>query len=183
MADVIRIDKLQAGSDLFRSSGYAYVKVTRGGVVEILELAIKSSGVTEVIERLRVNEPKPDVVPLTVTWDSAEGRALGLAKGQKKTVMAPNFGDPKYLEDKRKYDEDLWVAVIDQGLDVPITDENGAVVTDPAKKVKVLKSLGLSLPQFQELVESIQNLTMLSEQDRENFTAALSGSAARTSST
>lgn len=175
-----RITVLQAGSDLFRSTGYSRLKITKGGVVKVVELPIKSSGVTEVIERARANEPKPPAKPMAVGWDSPEGRAAKVARGQSKTVMAPDLTDAGYVAARERYEEELALDIIDQGLDVPITKAGGEPTTTRDEKIAVLRSLGMSLPQFSQLVDDIQALTTLTEQDREAFFGAPSIAGATT---
>lgn len=170
------VQELRAGTDVFASRGFAYVKVTKSGAVKGLRLPIKSSGVTEVIERIRQNEPKPPTKPLTVLGDSPEGRALGLRREEKKVVTAPDFTDADYLKARDKYEQELTLEIVIQGLDIPLKDETGQVVETRDQKIAVLKSLGLSIQQFQDIVNAVNELTAMTEKDREDFFGTPSGS-------
>lgn len=179
---VVDITEIREGSDLFRSQGYSYVKVTKDGVARVLKIPIKSSGVTEVIERVRRSEPRPPRAPITITGESEAGRALGMRKGEKRVVTDFDYTAREYLDAKEKYEQELALEIIDAGLAAPIRDASGQVVTERDRKIAILKALGLSLPQFQQMVQDIQNLTTLTEDDRRAFFGVSSESEVTTSS-
>ena len=173
---VSALTELRVGADTFKSTGYSYVKVTRDGVPSALKLPIKSSGVSEVIERVRESEPRPPSKKFLAAHDSPEGRVLKLRSGERRWVEAFDFADKDYQKAQERYQERLAMEVLNSGLTIPIKDAAGATVEDVEKKVSALRDLGLSLPQFQQIVDDIQRLTTLDDKDREDFFGANSAS-------
>lgn len=161
------VSKLRVGEDLFLSTGYSYVKVTRGGQVEVLKLPIQSTGMAEVMERIRANEPKPPSNPKRVEPDTEVGRAMKLSKTQ--FVNMPDLADPEYTRAMAQYQQDLTYEIIGQGLALEIYDVGGELVTDRDGKIKALRSLGMSITQFTQIANDIQDLTTMTSRDREAF--------------
>ena len=175
---VVEVKKFRAGDRLFHSTGYSYVKVTREGTPTVLKLAIRSTGLTEVMAKLKEMEPKAPVTAHYVTHDSEHGRALKMTPQEgRRFVYAPNLGDAKYLEELAAYQKDLTLETINQALVGDFEDEQGRTITDRASKMAILEDMGIAAPQFNQLIMDINRLTELTEGDREHFFATSSGSA------
>lgn len=181
-ARVVEVKVFRAGGKLFSSSGWSHVKVTRDGDVEYLKLPIKSSGLTEVLDKLKEREPKPPITPQLVTWDSPVGRMLKWPQGKKDWVRMPDLGDEDYLKEREAFDRENLLETIHLGLAIDFEDAQGKPVTDRDGKIRILEEMGLSSFQFSQLAEDINALTTMSESDRESFFAKPSASA-RTAST
>ena len=164
---VTRISGFRKGQRMFLSTGVSRGKVTRDGEPEVLELRIKSTGIAELSDKLRSEEPQPPGKQQMVTPDSPAGRQMKLTKNE--WVLMPDLTDPKYLEDKAKHGEKTTMQVILAALDEPFYDEGGNDVTDQEEKLAILRESGMSTSQFNQLYEDIQALTTLSERDRERF--------------
>lgn len=158
---------LQEGETIFHSWGISKVKVTRGDKVFALRLAIKSSGVADLIDEFADREPKPPVVNVVVTPNSEIGKQLGLVR--KRHVKTFDLTDKKYLETKRKHDRDLGMGILLMGLAVPIKNREGNEVKDPEEAIKILKSQGMSGEQFKRIIDDIQDLTRWEEDKTEDF--------------
>ena len=171
MAKVVKLKELRAGTDVFRSQGVSYLKVTHGSETVALEIPIKSSGVAEVIERFRDSEPKPPSKNELVHADSPMGRQMKLPPGKKDWVKMLDFSDPDYLKRRQDYEQEMSMDIVIQGLDIPLVDEQGNEVKERGQKIATLRSLGLSMAHFTQIVEDIQNLTTMTEADRESFFA------------
>jgi len=165
--DVEELTSLKEGSDIFQSHGYSYVKITRDGKSKALKVPIKSSGVTELIEEWKKNEPKPPVHDVLVQKDSEIGKQMKLT--DKKWVRMPNLSDPQYQEALEKYQANLGMAIVLKGLALQMLDKDGKEVTDPDKKISILRGMGLSGPQFTQVVEDIRAMTEWSEEELVNF--------------
>ena len=166
---VIALTELRAGSGVFKSNGHSYVKVTNDGATSVLKLAIKSTGVTEIIERARANAPRPPSAKRLFTHDTPEGRTLKLRPGEKRWMEIYDFTDPDYVKAREEYDEKMILGIVSSGLDVPVRDAEGLEIDDPGKKIAALRELGMTLGQYQQIVEDVQGLTTLSDKDREDF--------------
>jgi len=174
--EVIEVTKFRAGDRLFQSNGYSYVKVTRDGRAAVLRLAIRSTGLTEVMDKLRAMEPAPPTTAHYVSWDSEHGKALRMTPAEgRRWVYAPNLADPEYKRKIEAYNKDLTLETINQALVGDFEDEQGQPVTDRAGKARILEGMGIAPEQFNQLVQDIKRLTELSEGDREHFFAISSG--------
>jgi hypothetical protein len=171
---IVNLTSLRAGSDVFKSSGYCYLKVTRGGIPHVLNLPIKSSGVAEVIEGYKDKEPKPPSHQVLVEPNTPVGRQLKL--GTKQWVEMPNLNDPEYIKLFDRYQTDMAFAIILVGLDLPIEDERGTPLVDRDEKITALRGLGFSTEHFEAMVRSIRELTQLTEEDKISFFGRNSGS-------
>ena len=160
--DVTEVSVLQEGERLFLSTGYSYVKVTNNGQDQLLKLPIKSEGITELVERFQHEEPRPPVKRIRVEPDSLEGRAIGLRTAQMVDVF--DFTDEQYLKQKREHEHKLGLAMVLHGLNVTFKDKSGDVVKDDDKKLSILKEMGMSVEQFQTIINDIRNLTKIEEE-------------------
>jgi len=162
-----RITKLVRGQNIFKSSGLAEIKVTRNGEIVCLEIPIRSTGVSELIDTYREKAPKPPVVNKLIEPDSEIGKELKLTK--KNAIKIFDFTDEAYLKAKEQHDSQLGMAIVIKGLDFDITDENGKVIDNQDEKIAILKEMGMSGEQFSELVSTITSLTKWSAEERTNF--------------
>lgn len=165
--EVEELTSLKEGSDIFQSHGYSYVKITRDGKSKALKVPIKSSGVTELIEEWKKNEPKPPIADVLVQKDSEQGKQMKLT--EKKWIRMPNLADPAYLEALEAYQANLGIAIVLKGLALQMLDKEGKEVTDPDKKIAILRGMGLSGPQFTQVVEDIRAMTEWSEEELVSF--------------
>jgi hypothetical protein len=160
------ITEIKLGEDLFKSGGYSIVKVTKGGEVIPLKIPIKSSGITELIEEFKAQEPKPPTTKELVKADSELGRSMGLNKNT--WVKMPDLSDPDYVKKRDRYESDLGIAIVLKGLDVKLT-KDGREITDKQEKINALKDEGMSGEQFTQIVKDIRELTTWSQEEREDF--------------
>ena len=165
--ETIEVTELQEGSDMFISQGYSNIKVTQNGLVKNVKLPIKSSGVTELIEEFKEKEPKPPLVDEIVKKDSEMGKQLKLTKDSQ--VKVPNLGDEKYVKALNKYESDLGIAILQKGLAVKLLDKEGNEITNPDKKISMLKGMGMSGPQFTQVVQDIRCMTEWTEEEYVNY--------------
>lgn len=165
--DVEEITTLQEGSDVFQSYGYSYLKITRNGKIKALKIPIKSSGVTELIEEWKKNEPKPPIQDVLVKKDSEEGKQMKLTENR--WVKMPNLGDAKYVEALDVYQSNLGIAIVQKGLALKMKDKEGVEITNSDKKVDMLKGMGMSGPQFTQMVDDIRAMTEWTEEELVSF--------------
>lgn len=163
----IQVTELVEGSSLFESNGYSRVKVTKNGEEQILVLPIKSGGISELIDELNKQAPTPPVVNKLVTPDSEIGRDLKLTR--KKHVQIFDYTDPAYIEEKKEHDSNLGLTVVLFGVDVPVKDEEGTIIEDMEKKLKILQNLGLTGHQFSQIYKDISDLTTFAEEELDDF--------------
>lgn len=162
-----RITKLQQGQNLFTSNGISRVKTTINDEVQCIEIPIKSTGVSELIDSFQKQAPLPPTVDVKATPDSDIGKSLGLTRNE--WVRIFDTTDRQYLERKAKHDSDLGLKIMMMGLDVPIVNAAGVVVTNEDEKLVVLKSMGLSGEQFSQIVGDITSLTKWAEGEQTRF--------------
>ena len=158
---------MRAGQKLFESTGYSYVKVTVDGEADVLKLPIRSTGIAERMDRLRASEPKPPIVPTHVRADSQVGRQLKLK--QNDWVKMYDLTDEGYLREAEAHQTTVVLELINQGLALEFEEVDGTPVTAAARKLEILRELGMSTAQFQQLVSDINELTTLTEGDRLAF--------------
>ena len=163
----IKITELIEGNAIFESKGISKVKVTKDGTAKALVFPIRSTGVSELIDSFTAQAPKPPIINQVVAPDSEIGKQLGLQ--QKRHVKTFDLTDKSYLEAKEQYDRDLGLAVMLQGLDIPIKDKAGNEIAERDKKLEVLRSLGMTGNQFMQIAADIQNLTKWKEDQEDSF--------------
>ena len=172
-----RITELRRGDNIFLSKGISEVKVTQrveeGNEVfneeTCLEIPIKSSGISELIDDFNRKAPQPPVKKQLIEPDSEVGNQMNLSR--KEWVLMPDFSDKKYIEDKQEHNSNLGIAIVLAGLDFPLLDEDGKELTDSDEKIKMLKAQGLSGTQFTQIVEDITGLTKWQEKSKKDFLA------------
>ena len=165
--ETLEITELQEGDTLFIAQGYSNVKVTQNGKVKNVKLPIKSSGVTELIEEFKEKEPKPPKIDQIVKKDSDIGKQLKLTKDTQ--VKVPDLADEKYVKALNKYESDLGIAILQKGLAVTLKDKEGNEITNPDKKISMLKGMGMSGPQITQVVQDIRSLTEWTEEELSSF--------------
>jgi len=165
--ETVEITELQEGDNTFISNGYSNIKVTQNGQIKNIKLPIKSSGVTELIEEFKEKEPKPPLVNELVKKDSEEGKQMKLSEN--KWIKMPNLGDEKYVKALNKYESDLGIAILQKGLAVKLLDKEGNEITNPDKKISMLKGMGMSGPQFTQVVQDIRCMTEWTEEEYVSF--------------
>ena len=102
MADkTIRVKELVDGQEIFKSHGISKLKVTKGEDVITLEIPIKSTGVSDVIDESRRKAPTPPVITIVVRPGDPAFKELGLAR--KKHVQTYDFTDKVYIEKKESF--------------------------------------------------------------------------------
>lgn len=169
MIETKRITALTENESIFESRGVSRVKVTCDGKILALELPIKSTGVSDLIDTFSQNAPGPPGINLVVEPNSEIGRELGLTR--RRIVKVPDLTDPKYLRDKEEHDRNMGISVLIQGLEIDIKDAEGNVVTDPDKAIVILKKQGMSSDQFMQIIDDITSLTKWSEEEISSFSA------------
>jgi len=162
-----KITELVAGKNVFTSSGVSSVKVTRGGEAIRLDIPIQSTGITELIDTFKESTPTPPRKQQLIEPDSDIGKGIGLTK--KNGVWIHDLTDPDYIKAKEDHDSDLGIAVMLKGLAVEIKNAEGELVDSQEEKIKILKGMGMSGDQFQQIINDIQSLTRWSEEEKAYF--------------
>jgi len=165
--ETIELTELKEGEDTFLSYGYSNVKVTKNGKIVNVKLPIRSSGITELIEDFKEKEPKPPSKDVLVTPDSDQGKQMKIS--EKKWVKMPDLTDPAYVKAYGKYESDLGIAILLKGLAVTLKDKDGNEVTNSDRKIEVLKGMGMSGPQFTQVVQDIRSMTEWNEEELRSF--------------
>ena len=168
---VIEIRSIRRGQQLFASDGYTHVKVTKGGTVQVLQLPIRSQGLTEILDELRKGAPEPPYVSKHVTHDSPVGRQLRLANGERQWVYMYDLTDEKYKRELEEYNRLMTMETIHRALVVEFFGDDGQPIIDRDEKIKVLEEQGISPQQFTQIMADITRLTELTDADREAFFA------------
>jgi len=162
-----RITQFQRGSKLFNSTGISRVKVTVEGEVQCLEIPIKSTGVSELIDSFQKQAPTPPTIDVKATPDSDIGKSLGLTRNE--WVKVFDTTDKGYLEAKANHDSNLGLKILMKGMDVEILDETGKKIEKDDDGIAVLKEMGLSGEQFSQIVGDITALTKWTEEEQIRF--------------
>ena len=165
--DIIVLDEITEGDDLFKSSGYSYIKVTKNGEVKTIKIPIQSTGITELIDSFSEKAPKPKIKDVKLTPESEQGKEMGITKNT--WVRIPDYTDEDYLKEKQKHESDLGIAMLMRGMAMTIKDKAGKIVEERDRKIEILRSMGMSGDQFSQIVQDIQNLTRWTEEERESF--------------
>ena len=165
--EVIELDSLTEGSNVFESKGKSILKVTKNNIVKKLEIPIKSSGVSEIIDKMKSKSPKPPTIYKVVYPDDVAYKELGLTR--KQHIKTVDLTDDKYLKEKEEYETDLGLKIVLQGIDLPIKNRSGELVEDEDLKIDILKNMGLSGEQFSQLVFDISSLTDWKEEKENDF--------------
>jgi len=165
--NVIRVDKFVRGKSIFASTGISRVKVTKDGKVCCLEIPIKSSGISELIDSFQRLAPSPPAKSELVKPGSEIAKELGITT--KQWVKVPDYSDSHYLKEKEEHNSNLGMAVALHGIAVALEDENGKEIKEEKEKIKLLKEMGLSGEQFSKIVEDITALTKWQDEEETSF--------------
>jgi len=164
---VVRLNELKEGESPFESRGVSFVKVTHNGKAKKLEIPIKSSGISELVDSFQKLAPQPPAKKCKVEAGSELARDLGIITTQ--WVYLSDFTDEDYLKTKRKHDSNLGMKIVLCGLDLPMLDVNGNVIKDDEKKVEVLRAMGITGEQFTQIVDDISLLTKWEDSNESDF--------------
>lgn len=170
---VRRITRLTLGERNFQSNGYCRVKVTYDGSPEILEFPIRSVGIAEILEAARRNAPQAPKRMQMVSGDTDVGRALGVPRGKSKPYYMFDLTDEDHLKAMEEHERRTGFAIIDQGLDVEFVDKAG----QPVAPSEALRTMKLSVAQFNDIQGSITRLTEMDDVERADFLPTSSTSA------
>jgi hypothetical protein len=178
-AKVIHLDEIQVGHRIFEADGLAVIKTTHGGEEVILTLPIRSAGVTEVLEEVNKTEPQPPGVVKYVRAEDCDpdtARKLKIPAGG--TVLAKYFDvtNEDYVAKQKAFLIRQIHARVDAGYAGRIKDEGGQEIVGRDRRIEALRKLGMSMPQFVQLADQIDELTTLQEERRRNFSGRRSGS-------
>lgn len=163
----INVEELVEGNSIFESQGYSKIKVTHKGVVKILKIPIKSSGVSSLIDEIRKDKPQPPVVNIVIKPGDPAFKELRLTK--KQHVKTFDLTDENYLNELENHNTNLGLKIVLQGLDITLKDKDGNTVTDDNKKIEILKGMGITGSQFSQLVDDITALTQWEEEKEADF--------------
>ena len=163
----VRLTDLTEGKSLFESQGISIVKVTHDGKVKKLEIPIKSSGISELVDTFQKKAPQPPGKKCKVEVGSEQAVDMGIGKTQ--YVYLSDYTDADYLEQKEKHDSDLRIKIVLHGLDVPIKDKEGNLVEDDDKKLEIMKGMGITGEQFTQIVDDISLLTKWEDKKESDF--------------
>jgi len=164
-----RISELVENKGLFDSRGYTLLKVTKDGIEETLELPIKSSGVSEYMEMLEGEAPRPPVTRKMVKKNSPEGRELGLPHDQ--MVLVFDNTDDDYIDALNKHNREFNWRVAIFALDIKWTMQGGREAAAYEEKKQVLETNGITLNHVNKIFRDVDALTQFAE-DREDFLSA-----------
>lgn len=165
--ETIDLTELAEGRSLFESKGFSLVKVTHEGKTKALKIPIKSSGISELIDTFQNQAPTAPGRKAKVEKGSDMASDLGISKTQ--WVWISDYSDPDYIEAKQKYDSDLGIEIVLHGIDLPIKDREGNVVTERSKKISILRGMGISSEQFSQIVKDISSLTKWEDEKEDDF--------------
>lgn len=164
-----RITEFREGESIFESNGFSRVKITRDGVVELLEIPIKSTGISELVESFASNAPRPPDKRFKATPQDEVGKDLGLTAN--KWVFLPDLNDEDYLKRVGDHNQRMGNAILLKGIDVVLKDKDGNVITDEDRQIEIFRGMGLSTDHFQQIINDIQALTQWSDKENESFLA------------
>jgi hypothetical protein len=161
----------------FYSWGYSRpLKVTLGGEEKYLKLKIKSIGMTELMESLRKDAPKPPSSRKLIKKGTDVAKELGVKHDV--MIYEQDEADPTYLRAVDDHNTKVSQMIVMQGLayDLKLGDEvvlrgnditKPNEVTDETKVLARFRQMGLSSEHFSTLVEDISDLTKSREAEEE----------------
>lgn len=160
------ISELVENQNLFDSSGYSVLKVTKSGVTKKLKLPIKSTGVAEFQAELSGKAPRPPVRFETIKKGSKEGQLLGLRHDR--MVQIFDETDEAYINAFEEHNQNFIWRVVVFAIDLAWTKADGAKAKTFEEKRQILKTNGLTMHHATRIFRDVQNLTQLRE-DQEDF--------------
>ena len=160
-----RISELIEGENLFESSGFSLIKVTKNGKEDLIELPIKSTGVAEFQEELRGEAPKPPVRKELIKKGSKEGREMGLSHD--KLIHVFDTTDEQYLDKLEAHNQDFIWRVIVFALDLAWKKKDGFTVKSFEEKKAILQSTGITGTHTDQIFKDVQNLTKIADEEED----------------
>ena len=161
-----RISELVEGEKLFDSQGFSLVKTTKQGIEKMIELPIKSTGVSEYMEELEGKAPRPPVVKRVIKKGSKEGKELGL--GHDKMLQVFDETDETYVDALNQHSQDFSWRVCIFALDLKWTKKDKSEGKSFEEKKEILKSNGITYHHTNQILKDVQSLTRIQE-DGEDF--------------
>ncbi|MBN2568127.1 MAG: hypothetical protein JXB42_01720 [Deltaproteobacteria bacterium] len=158
-----RISELVAGQKVFDSSGFSLLKVTKGGVEELLELPIKSTGVAEFEEELSGKAPKPPVKKELVRKDSKEGKAMGLIHDRLMQVF--DTTDETYIAALERHTSDFVWQICIFALDITWTKKDGSEAETFGERKEILQTNGITGSHVDQIYKDVRTLTRIEEEE------------------
>jgi hypothetical protein len=163
------ITSLVEGSSIFRCKGTARVKVGN----KVVQIPIRSVDLEELTKTLPFKKPTPPTEKAFISPNSKVGKELGLKKGQWVEVIKPE--DEDYQNALQEYNSRLGYLIVLKGLDIVLKDRDGNIVWDPDdpskqdldRALEVLRGLGMTGWQFEQISNAIRDLTKFEEQELE----------------
>lgn len=160
------ITELVENAGIFDSRGFSVVKVTKNGKENLLQLPIKSAGVSEYQADLSNKAPKPPIKKELITKNSPEGKALGLPRDSICFVF--DLTDEDYVDALEKHNDNFAWRMAIFALDLTWKTSDGKTVEDFATKKKILQSNGITGNHLAKIYRDVEDLTKYSE-EREDF--------------
>ena len=165
--ETITLTEISETNSPFESSGYSEVKVTHNGVVKKLKIPIKSSGISQLVDSFKSNEPQPPGRKCKVEVGTDIAKDLGITKTQ--WVFLSDYSDTDYIKEKEKHESDLGMLIVLKGINMTIKDKDGNVVDDDKKKIEILRNIGMTGEQFSQIVRDIGLLTRWEDEKETDF--------------
>lgn len=151
------IKSLVMGDQIFASSGFSTVKITKNGKEEFVDIPIKSFGAEELKAHIREEEPKAPVTRKFIKRNSEEGKAAGISKSMFCDVY--NLADNKYQKELTEYQNRQMWRTVAYAVDIEFKDKTNEKATDLDDKVAILKSVGLTFSHVLQIWEDVMKLT------------------------
>ena len=174
--------KFVKGKTSFISRGFAEIKITSRGegedpsqTSEILEIPIKSIGITELKEELKKKAPIPPskLIQVDEKRNAALIKQFGVREGD--IVKVYDVTDEDYLKEFAKYNDDFHWRIAISALDTVWEDETGKEITDFETKKEILINSGLTGIHLDSIISAVNNLTVKVEQEADFLSARQSG--------
>ena len=162
MSEMKTIESFIDVDNIFESTGYSIIRITKNGKPENMRIPITTKGVDELRRRLGKEAPFPPVVIRTVAAGSDEAERLGIDEDCE--VKTFDYTEKEYRDKLKDHGERvMWETVI-QGLNVVWPAE----CTGMEDKKNLLIKKGITDNQAVKLFNDIAGLTLFQE-GREDF--------------
>ena len=160
--EIKTIDSFVDVGNIFESTGFSIIRITKNGKPENMRIPIKTGGVDELRRRLGKEAPLPPVITETIEADSPEGVEMGIEEDQLQRIF--DYTDKEYGEKMEKHIERVVWALVIQGLRVKWPEGCDSY----GKRKNIMLSKGITHNQVEKLFKDIEALTK-SQEDREDF--------------
>lgn len=164
--EIKRLSCLVAGEKIFESSGISTVKTTKEGLEVLLEIPIKSTGVSEFMSELSGKAPQPPVKKILIKKGSPEAKELGLSHD--KFVQIFDSTDEEYVNRLEIHNQDFTWRVAIFAMNLKWMKADGSEAATFEDKKQILKDNGITWSQINQIFSDVSDLTRLRE-DREDF--------------